>query len=260
MTHLNLSSIVGSAPTYQAGVLSYYPPVKASVAPSGEAIILQFQDGIGNPINVSSIASINDIQTISVSGPPLGQRLHPDLRRPDHGDDRGHAHAAGRLCPLDSGRGLDRGPAPGRRDDRPVFWRRLPDYFVHEQQLYYEVFDGSTSGTLLYSAAGPVPVAPDDFNDGTYSGDGNPISWHVIGGPGHTFTSATGTLMVVRVSAATTDPGNWFLDAMQVKNLTANTTIYYDDQEPGVLGLRRPLWPEYVHGHVSARAPLMTAP
>ena len=43
-----------------------------SVTPSGQAIFLQFQDGSGQALNVASVASRNDIQTIEILGEPAG--------------------------------------------------------------------------------------------------------------------------------------------------------------------------------------------
>ena len=241
-THLNLSSIVGAAPTYQAGVLSYYPPVTGSVTPSGEAIALQCQDGSGNLINLSTVAPRDDIQTIEIVAEPAGSAFTLTFNGQTTsplavGANPPAAYVVWTLA------------APvGVAVQLADTWPQGVGNFFGGCDLYYEVFDGTVvEGSAVYTGAGSQFVAPSDFTFGTY-GDSNPIPWHVVGGIGRTFTSTMGTL-IVRISATQGD--QWYLVAIQVKNLSTDATTIFDDQD-GSLVYHGPFGftPQVVRFHV----------
>ena len=155
-TGLNLSSIVGAAPTYQGGVLSYYPPVKASVAPSGESIVLLFQDGSGSPTNVSTIMPANDVQTITLGGNPSGSSFKLTFN--------GQSTVA---IPINIGTPLEyvlvtMSVNASHPQQIAATWPTASNYEASE--IFYEFFDGTVTGTLLGTATISQHVSPLGFH------------------------------------------------------------------------------------------------
>ncbi len=72
---LQLAAIVGAAPTYAGGNLTYVAPVRIGslqVAPSGKSVVVGLVDASGAPSNVQSILPTDDVQTLSVAALPSG--------------------------------------------------------------------------------------------------------------------------------------------------------------------------------------------
>jgi Concanavalin A-like lectin/glucanases superfamily len=219
-THLNLSSIVGAAPTYQAGVLSYYPSVAATIAPSGESIVLQCQDGSGNPANVISFAPISDVQTITQTGSAAGGEftlsfngqttapiLTPQTNPPTAGlwaitTIVGHAYSLA------------------------ATWKFVGSPYG-QPNMAFEILDGSQSilspPQIIYRNEA---YAPSEIDDGQTHSSGSEVYWDTIG----TFT-ATGTTYYVRCTADNPS-GQWYIDGLRVQDTTVGgSPTYHDDQD-----------------------------
>ncbi len=223
-TGLNLSKVIGSAPTYKGGVLTYVPPTmigRAAVAASGQAISLIFQDGLGNATDVSAIRPSDEIQTLTASANPSGNAFTLTFG--------GHATAPVPVEITPPGSyGLFTVPVT---PNHTVQLAASYDYnsAYTPSDLGFEVFDGAVTALL-----GRVDVngkaAPAGPADGT-SPSGSPILYQSLGG----FKPTTNTLLV-RVSAST-DGYFWFINALRVTDTVANSSAYYaapGDQFVGV--------------------------
>jgi Concanavalin A-like lectin/glucanases superfamily len=212
-TGLNLSSIVGAAPTYQAGVLSYYLPVTASITPSGEAIAVLFQDGAGNPTNLSAIASSNDVQAISLLGNPAGSAFTLTFN--------GQKTAA---IPVTNSPPASYGlwtvsTVVGHSYSLGATWPSKGPNGALVQ--VFETLDGS--GNSIATSSQTMRSLPSNLTDNQHTLNGSTIYWNTIS----TFTATT-TTYSVRVTAST--DGQWYIDGLRVQDTTANTITYQDDQ------------------------------
>lgn len=209
-TGLNLSSIVAGAPAFQGGVLPYSPPVKASVAPSGESIVLICEDGSGNPINVSAVQSGNDVQTLSLSGTPAGS----SLRLTYNGQTT--APIAITSIPQPEYALVTLTVVPNHPLQIAVTWPNPNGY--GPSRVHFEFFDATLQGTLLGSADADYRVDPSGFTD---SG----VPWQLLG----TITPPSSTV-VVRQTAVST--GFFYVDAIRTQDNTTSAVTYYDDADP----------------------------
>ncbi len=223
-THLNLSSIVGAAPTYQAGILSHYPPVKATVAPSGQSIVLQFQDGSGNPANLASIAPTGDVQTITLVGKSSGgsftltfdgQTTAPIVIGPA-------APPTYALWTID-------GLTVGDTYSVASTWKVVADPYG-QPNMTFELLDGSQNilspPRIIHRDEG---FAPSEIDDGQTHPDGSTVFWDTVGN----FT-ATGSTYYMRCSADDATK-QWYIDGIRVKNVTTDAAPTYQDDQDGSL-------------------------
>ena len=222
-THLNLSSIVGAAPTYQAGVLSYCPPVVATLAPSGASIVLQFQDGAGNPANLLSLAPTTDVQTITqtgkVSGGAFTLSFNGQTTAPISTPQANPPTAA--LWAVTT--------IVGHAYSLAATWKVVGSPYG-SPKMAFEILDGSQNvlspPQIIYRNEA---AAPSEINDGQTHLDGSTVFWDTIG----TFT-ATGTTYHVRCSAENPS-GQWYIDGLRVQDTTAGGPPTYQDDQDGSL-------------------------
>jgi hypothetical protein len=227
-THLNLSSIIGTAPTYQAGVLSYYPPVTAMIAPSGESIVLQFQDGSGNPANVISFAPTSDVQTITQTGSVSGGEFTLSF----NGQTTALISAPQSAPPTYAMWTIP--TISGHAYSIATTWKLVANPFG-SPNMVFEILDGSQNilspqQLLTRSEANN----PSEIDDGQTHPDGSTVYWDTIG----TFT-ATGTTYHVRCSADNPS-GQWYIDGLRAQDTTVGGAPTYQDDQDGSLTIVPP--------------------
>ena len=214
-TGLNLSSIVGAAPTYQAGVLSYAPVAAigtASVGPSGQSIVVVVEDGTGAPANVRSLKPADNVQSLSLSGTPAGGGFTLTFG--------GQTTA---MIPVRASVPLAYGTwtasvAPGVAQQIATTW--APFAFESRAQLF-EVFD-SDGTTLLGSVTFDMTANPGwDFTDGMKP-DGFAENWKNIG-----IFTPTGARITVRITAPYGE--QVLADGLWVKDTATGVVQYLDN-------------------------------
>jgi len=142
---LNLAAVTGSAPAYSGGGLVYDPPARIGsikVAPSGQAIVVDFRDRSGGPTEVSSLLPSDEVQTLNVAGTPVGD--HFTLSR---GGQTTAPIALTRRSPSVSATWQFSGLTPGV----PHFLRAqfLPFNSLSCSAAVFDVFDDATGAKLL---------------------------------------------------------------------------------------------------------------
>ena len=74
-SHLDLTSVIGGAPSYQSGTLTYSlldQGCTAMVAPSGQGILFKFHDAATNPLYLTNVVNNDEKQSLVLSGKPSG--------------------------------------------------------------------------------------------------------------------------------------------------------------------------------------------
>ena len=217
-TGLNLSSIVGSAPTYQAGVLSYAPIEmigSATVSPSGQSIIVVVEDGTGAPANVKSLRSTNNVQLLSLSGSPAGGGFTLTF-----GGQTTAPIAVATNPPRAYGL-LTIPVAAGVAQQIAVTWNNGSNLSTDE---HFEIFD--TDGTtLLASTDCDFTKVPSSFQDGT-SPNGGGVNWQNLA-----TVTPTGATVTIRVTSLA---GTLFVvSGVRVLNTVTSALTYFSDRTPG---------------------------
>jgi hypothetical protein len=194
-----------------------------SLCPSGQSIAVQFKDGAGNPANLGSFAPTSDVWTLAITGQPIGGQFALSFN------------------------GQTTAPIATPQSDPPAYvlfpittivghvyqaaatWPVVGGGFG-TSNMAYEVVDRNHAvlGTPIIVTKNQG-VAPSDFADGTHS-DSTPVMWDNIGG---TWTAGD-TLYYVRVSA-TDATKRWYADGVRIRDTTASTTTFVDDQDAGVI-------------------------
>ncbi len=215
-TGLNLNSIVGTAPTYQSGVLSYAPSAtigRAMVAPSGQAVVVVVEDGSASPVDVTSLMSPDNIQQLSITGTPAG----PNFTLAFNGQTTASIPIA-TLAPLNYGLWTAT-VASGVAQQVAATWRGFP--WMPTAQLY-EVFD-SDGTTLLGSATFNMTANPVGVDDGQVDTYNEPVIWQSIG-----TVTPSGASITVRI----TSPVGQLItaDGLRVENTATSAIQYLDDQ------------------------------
>ncbi|WP_435011778.1 hypothetical protein P12x_006011 (plasmid) [Tundrisphaera lichenicola] len=213
-TGLDLTLVLGSAPTYQGGNLNYSlldDGCSARVAPSGQGILFKFHDAATNPVAVETMTSNNEQQNLAISGVSDGSPFTLAVG----------GQVTGPITPILS-------------PPSDYFqWNVVPDATggidlavdmktggAYSATVLYEVFDGTTpvgSKTLNQSsdsAANGGPANTGMFNDPTLkTAAGASVRWYPLG----RFT-LTGTDLRVRVSCpATPSDRHYFnIDCLRV--------------------------------------------
>lgn len=197
------------------------PTARGSLCP-GMTIELQPLDGSGNPALVTGVADGNDNQTLLITAPPSGGAFTLTFN--------GHTTAsiaANAVPPPSYYLWTMTGLSTAHLQQIGITWPKNVGVDHGSCTVYLEVFDGTVvEGAALYAGTMSELVTPSDFSFGVY-GDSTSVPWNVIGGAGHSFSTATGTL-ILRISATYLD--QWYLDALQAKDLTTSATTIFDDQ------------------------------
>ena len=232
-TGLNLTSVVGAAPTYQAAVLTYVAPHaigRAMVAGSGQSIALVFQDASGNPTPVTAAQSGDDVQAISLAN----WRADGTVPVP-------YPAADGSFTLTFGGRTTTPIPftvsdpatyatftfpvTPGRPIRISTTWlaQGFPD---SQEPVLAEIIDGpSVVATGSYNLE--LPPASFTFQNNPAPGDGSPVSWQSLG----TVTPSSSTIVVRFTGGFRTA---FFLDAVLVQDVADDATwTVHDDADPG---------------------------
>jgi hypothetical protein len=216
---LALSSIVGAAPAYQAGDLSYVasPAIgKLVAAPSGRSIVLIPQDGNGVNANITAILSPGEIQSIALTGTPAGNAFALSFGGQTTAPIPVTAGMPLLYClwtfPTVSGHSYNLAIAP-----------------PHSQALafLYELFEGST---VVATHQGTGSDTTGTTDPGVTNGNGNLIPWIPI----FTGVSATGSSIQIRITC--TSEGNLQTAGIRVQDVTAGTITYYDPAGPNFSG------------------------
>ena len=237
-SRLDLTSVIGGAPSYQSGVLTYSlldRGCTAMVAPSGQGILFKFHDAATNPSNVTNVVDNNEQQSIVISGQPAGGAFTltfgghttapiPAIPSPPYRYFQwnktlpGPGHVRPRRQPLHRGQ---RHPEPvlrGLRRDDPARHRHAEQRLLH--QLPAGAFGGPPNPTPFADNTSPTPLT---------THDGRTLYWYPLGAAGvshpgrYTFAS---TALHVRVSCDMEDPNgpNAGRDGLAIDNLRIATT------------------------------------
>jgi hypothetical protein len=190
------------------------PQFTATVAPSGESILLIAKDGEGNPTGITSVTSPNAIQQIQLTGVPSGNAFA-----------------------LSFG-GQTTAPITTASSDPLVYFLwTFPTIAGHSYNLAVNFFGahGGGFGSLGYEAitdAGVVSytvlsdTSPDEFIDGSCP-SGYPAFWEPVASG----IVATGSTTRLRCTAAI---GNSISAAgVRVEDVTAGTVAHYDLTQEG---------------------------
>jgi hypothetical protein len=222
---LNLSSIVGTAPTYQAADLDYVarPTVGlANSSASGRSIILFAQDGTGVNTGVTSIASSDEIQSLQFAEPPSGDAFTLTF------GGESTAPIPVTVSPP-SAYGLWTIPVvEGHSYDLASTF--LGNYYAVAEFGFETIQGGVVVARTVLGGGQGVPSDPPlpGFNDaGIHWPDGTPVPWMTIA----TGIVATGSTLQIRVTGSL--PNGYFdIDALRADDTTAGTLTYYDDASP----------------------------
>jgi hypothetical protein len=211
--HLPLSSIVGAAPTYQAGDLTYVAsstigPVVA--APSGKSIVLLAEDGTGVGSNIQTIASSSEIQSIKLVGQPAGSAFVLGF-------------GGQTTAPI---------PTVAETPYAYMLWT-IATVAGHGYTLAV-THAAWFASTLLYEVIqGGVTVATTQTNDAATGGfaegtspNGTIISWNYV----DSGIVATGTTIQLRITAST--DGTFQTAGLRVQDTTAGTVQHFAVNDP----------------------------
>ena len=219
-TGLNLSSVVGSAPAYQAALTYVAPPpvARALVAPSGQAIVIRPVDDSGQFVTLSSIGSPDDVQTVTFPG----------------------VIAAGNLTLAFSGQATSAIPFTVTQPTEAGTWTvptvagnpikvaySVPPYdpTPYHSVVLWEVIDGGVVTAAFTQDQARINLSA-DFTLSNIAGGSGDCSFKVI------FPSYTpaGSSIAIRMSFP---PGTFRLiaDALYVEDLATTTVIVYDDAD-----------------------------
>ena len=223
---LNLSTVVGSAPQYQASALTYLappPPLRAMLAPSGESFAIRPLDGSGNPYayaKVLSIQSGNDEQTFSPSLATTGGSFPLSIDGQTTAPIAFQAHDPGRFAlwhdiPVAAG------------IPHQISLTVDPD-LNNRGDVLVEIIEGNlvlATATLdQYQALPGDFTLPNPGNGGVLDG-----TFRVVV-PSYT---PSGPSLSVRLSAPLGSDSRgktiWIADALHVKNLASGAVVVHDD-------------------------------
>jgi len=225
---LNLTTIVGNAPIYQAKDLTYLsrPTVSAVASPSGQTLVLMPSDGSGVKTNFLSYAPANEIQQIQILRTPAG-----DAFTLSFGGSTSASIPVTVTPPIVYA--LWTFPTiVGNSYDLAVTY---PTATGASSQYGFETINGGSVVSLEVFSNTGAGITPGylpfsgGFNDpGQYYPDGTtPVPWEYVAQS----VVATATTMQVRVTG-TADALNVLVDGLRVKNTTTGTITYYDDGGP----------------------------
>ena len=214
---LAFSSIVGAAPTYQGGDLTYVatPSIgKLAVAPSGKSILLVVEDGTGVDASITNIAASSEVQSIALTSLPAGRALTLSF-----GGQTTASIPAAEAPPFAYGSWT----FPTVAGHTYVLGvDRYPNFFT--SVLLIETLDenGDTVARYVWDYGTTPSDSVTDPGVDDPGGPGYLTVWYITN-PGIT---ATGTSMQVRFSGAN-DAGAFSLNAIRVQDVTASTITYY---------------------------------
>ena len=231
-TGLNLSSVVGAAPTYQAANLAYAPTPAighAMVAGSGQSVVVKAEDASGNPSAMLAVATGNAKQQVVIAGTAVSGTVALTFG--------GHTTAAipYTITPPQTNGYFHSIPVVAGKTYRVSGTWPFPSYTATSTGVHVEVIqaDGTIAATADYSqGAAPVGIADGRYVDSyPAGGDTDPVAWQDYA-PG---LVATGASISVRISAISEGGLAFFADAVRVQDVTGGvpgTPAYYDDGDP----------------------------
>lgn len=186
--------------------------IEARVCPAGQDIEIECKDASGNPTNVTAVASIDDVQTMTITGVPGNVVLTFDGQTT--GVIAGTMNAPGQYAlftiPVIAGHSLS------------LACNYLGRGSFGASVVNYQTLD-SDQATQLAISNQSGQASPSGFADGV-DGLGGTLFWNTI-----TSSNITplGSTIFVRISA--TNDGGCYLSAIRVNDTTASTITKYSD-------------------------------